>query len=147
MGWVVNATPRPLYPPGNKTGTNCIGAGWAPGLFWRGTENLAPTGIRSPGRPGRSESLYRLLYPGPPILYYTILTLLYYTILHYTILYYIILYYTNTIRYYTNTNTILYYTILYYTILYYTILYYNILYYTILYYTILQSSVIRKDLP
>ena len=31
-------------------------------------ENLAPTGIRSPDRPARSESLYRLSYPGPPVL-------------------------------------------------------------------------------
>ena len=28
-------------------------------------ENLAPTGIRSPNRPARSESLYQLRYPGP----------------------------------------------------------------------------------
>jgi predicted phosphohydrolase len=28
-------------------------------------KNLAPTGIRSPDRPARSESLYRLCYPGP----------------------------------------------------------------------------------
>ena len=40
-------------------------AGWAPGLVWTGTENLAPTGIRSPDRPTRSESLYRLSYRGP----------------------------------------------------------------------------------
>ena len=31
-----------------------------------GAENLAPTRIRSPDRPARSESLYRLSYPGPP---------------------------------------------------------------------------------
>jgi len=31
-----------------------------------GADNLAhPTGIRSPDRPTRSESLYRLSYPGP----------------------------------------------------------------------------------
>ena len=30
-----------------------------------GAENLAPTGIRSPDLPARSESLYRLRYPGP----------------------------------------------------------------------------------
>ena len=30
-----------------------------------GAKNLAPTGIRSPDRPVRSESLYRLLYPSP----------------------------------------------------------------------------------
>jgi len=34
-------------------------------LVWTGTENLAPTETRSPNRPGRSESLYRLSYPGP----------------------------------------------------------------------------------
>lgn len=30
-----------------------------------GAENLIPTWIRSPDRPTRSESLYRLRYPGP----------------------------------------------------------------------------------
>jgi hypothetical protein len=40
-------------------------AGWAPGPFWVGAENLAPTGIRSPDLPTRSESLYLLRYPGP----------------------------------------------------------------------------------
>jgi len=40
-------------------------AGWAPGTVWTGAENLAPTGIRSPDRPVRTESLYRLSYPGP----------------------------------------------------------------------------------
>ena len=40
-------------------------AGWAPGPVWTGAENLAYTGIRSPDRPTRSESLYRLSYPGP----------------------------------------------------------------------------------
>jgi hypothetical protein len=39
--------------------------GWAPGTVWTGAENLAPTGIRSPDRPARSESLYLLWYPGP----------------------------------------------------------------------------------
>jgi hypothetical protein len=38
-------------------------AGWAPGLVWTGAENLASTGIRSPDRPSRSQSLYRLRYP------------------------------------------------------------------------------------
>jgi hypothetical protein len=37
-------------------------AGWAPGPVWTGAENLAPTGIRSPDRPTRSQSLYRLRY-------------------------------------------------------------------------------------
>jgi len=39
-------------------------AGWAPGPVWTGAENLAPTGIRSPDRPARSESLYRRRYSG-----------------------------------------------------------------------------------
>jgi hypothetical protein len=40
-------------------------AGWAPGPVWTAAENLALTGIRSPDRPARSESLYRLRYPDP----------------------------------------------------------------------------------
>jgi hypothetical protein len=39
--------------------------GGGPGPVWTGAENFAPTGIRSPDRPARSESLYRLSYPGP----------------------------------------------------------------------------------
>ena len=33
-----------------------------PGSVWTGAENLVPTGIRSPDRPARSQSLYRLSY-------------------------------------------------------------------------------------
>ena len=40
-------------------------AGWAPGPVWTSTENLAPTRIRFPDRPARSDSLYWLRYPGP----------------------------------------------------------------------------------
>ena len=40
-------------------------AGWAPEPVWKSAENLAPTRIRSPDRPARSESLYRLSYCGP----------------------------------------------------------------------------------
>jgi len=63
MGWVVNDTPRPLYPR-ERPGTHCIG-GWVghrAGL--NGCGRSLPTGIRSPDRPARSESLYRLSYPG-----------------------------------------------------------------------------------
>jgi hypothetical protein len=35
----------------------------APGPVWIGAENLAPTGIRFPDRPARSQSLYQLSYP------------------------------------------------------------------------------------
>ena len=38
---------------------------WARWPVWAGTENIAPIGIRSTDRPARSESLYRLSYPGP----------------------------------------------------------------------------------
>ena len=40
--------------------------GWVSELVWTGAENLASTGIRSPYRPARSESLYRLSYPDSP---------------------------------------------------------------------------------
>ena len=66
MGWVVNATPRSLYPRERDPVPIVQEAGWAPGPVWTGAEELAPTGIRSPDREARSESLYRLSYPGPP---------------------------------------------------------------------------------
>jgi hypothetical protein len=40
--------------------------GWASGPVWTGAENLDPTGIRSPDRPVRRQSLYRLRYPELP---------------------------------------------------------------------------------
>jgi hypothetical protein len=43
-------------------------AGWAPEPVWTGAENLSHTGIRYPDSPGRSESLYRLSYPGPQLI-------------------------------------------------------------------------------
>ena len=65
-GWVVSTTPRPLYPPGQTRYPLYWRLGGPPGPVWTGAENLVPppTGIRSPAR---SESLYRLRYPGPPI--------------------------------------------------------------------------------
>jgi hypothetical protein len=38
---------------------------WPPGSVRKGAENLAPTMHRSADRPVRSESSYRLHYPGP----------------------------------------------------------------------------------
>jgi hypothetical protein len=43
-------------------------AGWAPGPVWTAAENLAPTGILSPDRPARRQSLYRLRYPAHTVL-------------------------------------------------------------------------------
>jgi len=62
MGWVFKATPRPLYPR-KKTGTHCIGGWVGLGPVWTDEENVAPTGIPSPDRQTRSESLFRLSYP------------------------------------------------------------------------------------
>jgi hypothetical protein len=62
-GW---STPRRgRSTPGKDPGPIVQEAGWALGLVWTGAENLASTGIRSPYRPARSESLYRLSYRGP----------------------------------------------------------------------------------
>ena len=58
---MVSTTPRPLYPR-ERPGAPVPEAGWSPGPVWTGAENLVPTGIRSPDRPARSESLYRLSY-------------------------------------------------------------------------------------
>jgi hypothetical protein len=49
---------------GKRTGSLCIG-GCAPGSVYTVAEYLVHAGIRSPNRPPRSESLYRLSYPGP----------------------------------------------------------------------------------
>ena len=48
---MVSSTPRPHFTPGKDPVPIAQGAGWAPGPVWTGTENLAPTGIRSPERP------------------------------------------------------------------------------------------------
>jgi len=46
------------FPPG-KNPVPTVQDGWAPGPIWTGAGNLALTGIRSPDRPARSQSLYR----------------------------------------------------------------------------------------
>ena len=65
---VVDATPRPHYPQ-ERPSTFVQVAGWAPESVWTGAKNLSPTGIPSPERPARSESLYRLSYLDPIPLY------------------------------------------------------------------------------
>ena len=54
-------------PPGKDPVPIVQEAGWAPWPVWTGAENLAATGIRSPDRPARSGSLYRLRYPSPSL--------------------------------------------------------------------------------
>ena len=61
-GWGVSVTSRPLFTPGIDPVPIVQEAGWAPGPVWTGAEYLAPTGIPSPDRPARSQSLYRLSY-------------------------------------------------------------------------------------
>jgi hypothetical protein len=61
-------TPRPgRFSPRKDPVPIEQGAAWASEQFWTGVENLAPTGIRYPERSARSESLYRLSYPGPGV--------------------------------------------------------------------------------
>jgi hypothetical protein len=54
MGWVVNATPRPLFLLKSYAVPTAQEAGWFPGPVRTGTENDASTEIRSPDRPVRS---------------------------------------------------------------------------------------------
>ena len=53
--------PAALYPR-ERAGTHCTGDWVGPEPVWTGGENLAPTGIRSPDHPARSQSLYQLAY-------------------------------------------------------------------------------------
>jgi hypothetical protein len=54
---------RPLFTPKKDPVPIVQETAWVPGQVWTGAENLAPTGIRSPDRPARSHSLYRLRFP------------------------------------------------------------------------------------
>ena len=54
---MVNAMSRPLYTRQKDPVLIVQEARYAPGPVWTVAENLAPTGIRSPDRPARSESL------------------------------------------------------------------------------------------
>ena len=46
----VSVTPWPLFTPGKDPLPIVQEAGWTPGPIWTGAENLATTGIRSPGQ-------------------------------------------------------------------------------------------------
>ena len=64
----VSVTPRPLFTPGKDPVPIVQEGEWAPGSVWTGAKNFDPTGIRSPDRPARSQSLYRLRYPATSFL-------------------------------------------------------------------------------
>jgi len=55
-GWGVSITPWPLFTSGKDLVPIVQEAGCAPGPVCTGAENLAPTGIRSPYCPARSQS-------------------------------------------------------------------------------------------
>jgi hypothetical protein len=62
--WVVNSTLRPLYhPPRKETRYTCYRSLGGP-QGWKGAENLDLRGIRSADSLYRSQSLYRLRWPG-----------------------------------------------------------------------------------
>jgi hypothetical protein len=52
-------------PPGKRPGTHFLGGRVGPRAGLDGCGKLAPTGIPSPDRRVRNESLYRLSYPAP----------------------------------------------------------------------------------
>jgi hypothetical protein len=61
-GWL---TPRPgRFTPGRDSVPGVQEAGWATGPVWTVAENLAPTGIRSPDRPARSNPYTDWATPG-----------------------------------------------------------------------------------
>ena len=62
LGWVVNATPQPLYLWARVPVPILQEVGWASGPVWTGTENFPH--LRSNPEPSScSESLHRLSYP------------------------------------------------------------------------------------
>jgi hypothetical protein len=65
--WLINFTPRPLYPRGMTRYPLYRRLGGLQGRFGRVLKISSPTGIRSQDCPARSESLYRLSYRGPQI--------------------------------------------------------------------------------
>jgi len=62
-GWVVNVMPWPIYPRERDLVPIVSEAGWAPGLVWTGTENLASTRIQTLDHLRCSELLHHLHYP------------------------------------------------------------------------------------
>ena len=62
---MVSTTPRSLYSR-ERPCTHCTGGWVGPRAGLDGcAKSRLPNGIRSPDRPARCESLYRLSYPGP----------------------------------------------------------------------------------
>jgi len=64
MGWVVNATPRPLYAGERAPYPLYKKLDEPQGPVWTDAEYVVSTGFRSPVRPAGSELVYWLRYPG-----------------------------------------------------------------------------------
>jgi hypothetical protein len=64
MGWVANATPRPLQPR-ERPGTHYVGGWVGPRAGVDRCGKTHPAEIRSLNHPACSESLYLLRYPDP----------------------------------------------------------------------------------
>ena len=64
-GWGVSITPRPLFTPGKTRYPLYRRLGGPQGRSGQVRKISPPTGIRSPDRQTRSQSLYRLSYTGP----------------------------------------------------------------------------------
>jgi hypothetical protein len=77
-GWVVNVTPRPLYPRERNPVPIVQEDGWTSGSVWISPKNLDPTGYGASDWPVRSESLYRQSYRGPLVnsMYETLLRII-----------------------------------------------------------------------
>ena len=63
--WVVSVTPQQPLPPGKTRQPLYRRLVGTQGRYGQMQKISPPTGIRSPDRPARSESLYRLSYPDP----------------------------------------------------------------------------------
>jgi len=68
-GWVVSSTPWPYFTPGKDPVAILQESGWAPGPVWTGGKSR-PHRDSIPGRPARSQSLYRLSYTAHDIYRY-----------------------------------------------------------------------------
>ena len=71
----------PAALPSERPCAHCIG-GWADRRTGLDGCGMSPTGIRSPDRPARSESLYRLSYPGSHPQYISAFMIDLYTVFH-----------------------------------------------------------------
>jgi hypothetical protein len=68
MGVGGQSQPRPIYPLEKNRYPLYRELGKPPGPDCLGAENLAPTGVRTPDRRDRSQSLYQLSYQNSYVL-------------------------------------------------------------------------------